>query len=460
MTAPDPGLVGGQRTVGTDPRITAGAQALADELWREGSDEQYHFLLYLCGHAAAVVQAATDRYDGEHGQGGLPAVSEMFVSNAKRLLHDVEVDDSINLTTMLNQLTLNEWAITWFDSLDVAPNTAVQYHSLARNHILPRWGSVNLSDIRTIEVRTWSNELRACGYVTSTVATIIKILSMMLADAVDERLIDVNPVRPNRRGRRRHVSTVERRWTTPERALRIALHATQLVGPWAGILMITAAWTGARWGELTGLQRPNLHLDDGCFVIDPHTGALHEVNGTLTLGPPKTAESARTITLPPFLIPLLQAHLDSHTHPHVFVTAHGELLRRSNFARRAMRPAADGNLDRTHVPLTLPPIEPGLTFHGFRHSHKTWLIADGIPDVAQARRLGHRIPDKIEHIYSHVAPEIETRLLVALQQRWKDSLRTLSIPPLKVTSAWLKCLFEQRALDDHANDSGQNGIVS
>ena len=66
--------------------------------------------------------------------------------------------------------------------------------------------------------------------------------------------------------------------------------------------------------------------------------------------------------------------------------------------------------------------EPGLTAHGLRHSHKTWLIADLIPDVAQAKRLGHRIPDKIEHIYSHVAPEVETRLLDALQRRWNDAL--------------------------------------
>jgi hypothetical protein len=53
------------------------------------------------------------------------------------------------------------------------------------------------------------------------------------------------------------------------------------------------------------------------------------------------------------------------------------------------------------------------------------MIADGIPDVGQARRLGHKIPDKIEHIYSHVAPEVEARLLAALQRRWTDALTTL-----------------------------------
>ena len=88
----------------------------------------------------------------------------------------------------------------------------------------------------------------------------------------------------------------------------------------------------------------------------------------------------------------------------------------------------------------MAPVAPGLTFHGFRHSHKTWLIADAIPDVAQARRLGHRIPDKIQHIYSHVAPELETRLLEALQQRWTDALATLA------SSTWAAALTRQPAL--------------
>ncbi|MDW6057537.1 hypothetical protein SAZ11_05040 [Streptomyces sp. FXJ1.4098] len=28
------------------------------------------------------------------------------------------------------------------------------------------------------------------------------------------------------------------------------------------------------------------------------------------------------------------------------------------------------------------PIKQGLTFHGLRHSHKTWLIEDDVPDAA------------------------------------------------------------------------------
>ncbi|MFI0467137.1 hypothetical protein ACH347_23905 [Saccharopolyspora sp. 5N102] len=146
----------------------------------------------------------------------------------------------------------------------------------------------------------------------------IKVLSMMHADAADEKLIAANPIRARRRGKRQRTKRQERLWATPTQVIQIADQAAALIGPWAAALIITAAWTGARWGELTGLQR-HTHLNDGHITIDPDIGALHEINGHFSLGPPKTAESARTITLPPFLTDLLRHHLDTHNHPHVFV---------------------------------------------------------------------------------------------------------------------------------------------
>jgi len=200
------------------------------------------------------------------------------------------------------------------------------------------------------------------------------VLSMMLEDAVDERLIATNPVhRRRRRGRRRErlPSPVERVWAMPEQVLRIAEQAGLLGGPSAGLLVITAAWTGCRWGELAGLQRDRLVLDScrdrGVMVVDPDTGALHESGRRLWLGPPKTPASARTITLPPFLVALLREHLASTAGGFVFTSPLGHRLRRSTFDRRVFRPAVDGN-----TRAGTRPVRPGLTFHGLRHSHKTW----------------------------------------------------------------------------------------
>lgn len=56
-------------------------------------------------------------------------------------------------------------------------------------------------------------------------------------------------------------------------------------------------------------------------------------------------------------------------------------------------------------------------FHDLRHTHKTWLIEDEVPEAAQAKRLGHRLPG-IRGVYSHVSAVVEQRLVNGLQRRW------------------------------------------
>jgi integrase len=227
-------------------------------------------------------------------------------------------------------------------------------------------------------------------YAASTINGILTVFSMMLDDAVDQRLIPVNAAhRRRRRGRRRdHApSRVEKVFAMPEHILRIADQASMLGGPSAGLLVITAAWTGCRWGELAGLQRDHIDLLRRVIVIDPEHGALHESAHGLWLGPPKTPASARTITLPPFLTELLREHLATTPDSFVFTSPLGCRLRRSTFDRRVFRPAVDGNARKG-----TQPVRPGLTFHGLRHSHKTWLIADNRPRRKPAGRAPHTAP--------------------------------------------------------------------
>jgi integrase len=139
------------------------------------------------------------------------------------------------------------------------------------------------------------------------------------------------------------------------------------------------------------------------------------------------------VTLPPFLVRLLRAHLATHNHPHVFVTPEKALHRRSNFSRRAFRPAADGNNHIANPEIRLHAVKPGLKFHGLRHSHKTWMIDDAVPEIAQALRLGHVLADKVQETYSHVARAVEQRLLDGLQARWDKATADSTTPPEQTT---------------------------
>ncbi|HET9143307.1 tyrosine-type recombinase/integrase [Actinophytocola sp.] len=334
---------------------------------------------------------------------------------------------------MRGRTTVAEWVDVWFDSLDVDERTRDNYASRLRCHILPRWGDTRLIDISTLQVTSWITSLHEDRRARATVAGIVKLFSMMLTDAVDEDIIPFNPVRRRRhRGRRHHVPERERVWTTPEKVLRIADQAEVLGGPGAGLLIVTAGWTGCRWGELAGLHRAKLRLDEGCLIVDGELGALHESCHGRWLGPPKTASSARSVSLPPFLIALLRNHLRRHPHEFVFTTESGTWLWRSTFSRRVLRPAVDGNLAITKPRVRTQAIAPGLTFHGLRHSHKTWLIADGVPEIAQARRLGHHLDNRVVETYSHVAPEVERRLLHGLERRWRKAVTIRSTRPVTI----------------------------
>ena len=163
---------------------------------------------------------------------------------------------------------------------------------------------------------------------------------------------------------------------------------------------------------------------------------------------------------------------------YVFHGPDGGHYRRSNYARRVFRPACDGRLGaslaspgrlviadtttwpgtpiafwppapsadasstgenlrvdnytppRGHgiqpIPSNVPisswlPIQSGLTPHGLRHSHKTWMFEDNIPEILAEQRLGHQVPG-IRGLYAHASDRMRDDLKAALQQRWTDAL--------------------------------------
>ena len=317
------------------------------------------------------------------------------------------------------RVTLEAWTARWLPTLTVSERTEENYRRDLRKHVLPRWGECQLAAISAGEINGWAAQLLTAGHAPATVSSLVKLLSRLLTDAVDARLIAENPVRRHRpRGPRVLQPQGERVWATAEQVVRIAEQATAVGDATMGLLIIAAAWTGMRWGEIAGLQRCNTHLDDGVILVDRYAGGLHESGSRMWLGPPKTAASIRVIALPPFLVALLREHLDNTDGIPVFTGPKGGWLRRSNVDRRILRPAADGSLRLPRAAVRLEPVRPGLTFHGLRRSHKTWLIADGVPEIAQARRLGHHLADRVVETCSHVAPEVEQRMLDGLESRW------------------------------------------
>lgn len=381
--------------------------------WVEKNGKYYRVRYYADD---GTIGSLSDRYSKEQ---------------AEEVAENVNVDQRRGefLDPRHGDLLLNEWAEEWFEALDVAPYTEAQYRSSYRNHIAPQWGESPIGDISTMAVRAWEKRLRRT-HPPTMVDTILKPLRMMLEDAVEERLIPTNPARARKRGKRVRRSDNEKVWATPTQALAVANNAGVHVGPWARTLILTAAWTGMRWGELAGLQWSNVHLlaEQPYLYVHPMWGSLHELGGECWLDAPKSEAGGRCVTLPPFLVDELALHQSRQQgYDAVFTAPDGGWLRRSNYGRRVMRPMCDGREEsparRGHPARpAVTAAAPGLTMHGFKHGHNTWMIGQGVPDVARYRRLGWRISDAVQRTYSHVSEEVEQRLLDGLEARYQEAV--------------------------------------
>ncbi|WP_171064576.1 tyrosine-type recombinase/integrase [Actinomadura soli] len=269
-----------------------------------------------------------------------------------------------------------------------------------------------------LERAQWAQEL-AARYAPSTVSGIVTLLSIVLTEAVNERMIAHNPIQGLRLGQlgagHHDGSGTDRPIPTAGQVRQIGARVRRLGGRDMEIMVITAAWTGMRWGELAGLARGNCRTGDGYLVIDPDVGSLHEVGARLWLGPPKSRAAARRIDLPTFLAELLEEVMAGHDQDQVFVASRGGWLRRSHFCRRVWRPACDGGLAPGS---TEPPILTGAVFHGLRHHHKTVLDELDVPEVIKHERMGHKMKG-IQGVYSHVIDAMRRRLVTRLQRRWR-----------------------------------------
>ena len=134
--------------------------------------------------------------------------------------------------------------------------------------------------------------------------------------------------------------------------------------------------TGIRRGEALGLQKQNLHLDEGTVAIK-HSLSFITGKG-LILGEPKSEKSNRKLALPEFTVEVLRDHLTKYSlnSNFVFSTGNGTPFSPRNIIR--------------HFKLKL--VEAGLPretrIHDLRHSYATWLLQNtSVKDVQLL--LGH-----------------------------------------------------------------------
>jgi integrase len=283
-------------------------------------------------------------------------------------------------------ITFGEYAPTWLDQrFDLRPRTLELYEGLLRLHLMPTFEKIPLGDLSPAVIRNWHARLhRADRPSPNTVAKAYRLLKTILGTAVVDELIPRNPCLIKG-------ASVER---TAERTPATINEVYALAGAIDDryrVLILLAAFTGLRWGELIALTRKHIDLESATVRVVEQYVELKD--GSRVLGPPKSEAGVRTVAVPPHIIEELGSHIDRYGNTGkeglVFPSPDGQPLRRSNFYRRIYQPAAK----KAGLPT-------GFRFHDLRHTGNTLAASTGASTRELMARLGHASP-RAALIYQH-----------------------------------------------------------
>jgi integrase len=207
------------------------------------------------------------------------------------------------------KILFEDYASRWFAAQDLALSTMENYKSNLEVHLIPFFGEMEIGAISAFDIAEWEKLEKAAGYAPGSIKGWRGNLHLILADAVDDGLIDSNPA-TKRRGRGKRAGRARERgpekvFTDPLGALLIAERAALLAGrDDEFVAVITLFYTGIRWGEMVGLETEYARLrstrvEHQLYELD--TSELHRCG-------PKD-DSYRTIDTPTWLSKLVSDHI-------------------------------------------------------------------------------------------------------------------------------------------------------
>jgi len=247
-------------------------------------------------------------------------------------------------------------------------STKTTYKAYLKRWIIPQWGALDLSRVRTVEVESW---LRRLPLAKSSCAKIRGLLSVLFNDACRYELFDRNPIRLVRQGAKR-------------RAAPSVLTPTEIKALLGGLnlrertLVLLAASTGLRQSELFGVKWCDIDF------------AQHTMNVVRSIvygvvGPCKTESSQKPVPVHPTVLEALGKwrQLCRYNKSDDWVFASRRYRGRKPIwgqaiLRRYIRPVAQR-----------AGIQKQIGWHTFRHTYSTLLRSVGTEFKVMQELLRH-----------------------------------------------------------------------
>lgn len=306
-----------------------------------------------------------------------------------------------------SEIKLAAYAAKWITERKLAPRTREGYEHLFRLYIKPYFGKLALGVVKPPTIRTWRTKLQAAGCPEPQAVKAYSLLRAVLNTAVKpDKLIRENPCQIEGYDR---YDTPER---TPASVGQVFALAEKVPARYKA-LVVVAAFSSLRWGELVALRRRDVDLDAGVIRV---TRSLAALRVGLAFGPPKSEASKRTVAIPEHATEAIEIHLKEFVADGldaiVFTGAKGGLLRSSNF-NQATR------WRKTCDALGLP---ERFTFHDLRHTGNNLAASTGASTRELMRRMGHSTV-RAAMIYQHANEDRDHEIADGIEKRIEEAKR-------------------------------------
>jgi len=303
------------------------------------------------------------------------------------------------------RVLVGNYAADWIEERPgLRPKTTELYRYLLRRHLSPTFEAQPLAEIREAHVRRWRKNLLDAGVSTVTVAKAFRLLKAIFNTAVDDELIRRNPCRIKGAGQEK---SAERPVLTVPQVYTLAAATDERYR----VLVLLAAFTSLRWGELAALRRSDIDAQARTVRV---TRQLNERDGGgFSFGPPKSEAGVRIVAIPELITPDLAAHIMTYARPGddglIFTSPGGGPLRHTNFRRRFWVPAlAAAGL-------------PAMHFHDLRHTGNM-LAADAGANLRELMERMRHSTTRAATVYLHGGTERQQAIADELSRQAAEQL--------------------------------------
>jgi integrase len=396
--------------------------------------------------------------------GGYPTRSQ-----AEAALADALARHAHGLALDPAKLTVNQYLDRWLAHVrtSLRARTVARYTALLRDHVRPSLGARPLKQLTPLEIQAIYDHLAVSGrrdgkpggLAPQHILAVHRCLHRALTQAVTWRLVAHNPASHATPPPRPH-----RQVTTPapNQVTQLLDAADHTSSPWLGPWTVLAAATGARNGELCGLEWADLDLDAGTVrfhqaltIVDPavlpeaaagdgvSAGGAGGRRRELAVGPLKSAASSAILTLPPFAVQALRRHRHQQLRLRLAMGQPATIWLRWVEPGRSPRPVQLDLVFRTERGTPVNPNHASRAFarlaagiglaahpHLLRHALASAMAANKEPASIIAAQLRHADGGTLaQRVYIHQLPQTAPRLAGLIEGVYGPAARSTQVVP-------------------------------